>query len=242
MNRPRGLRRLGVMSAAVALSVAWFAPVVRAEAPVAPAKTEATPLKFEITFDVSDAPEMQGYVDRVKPVANEWYPKIAALLPSEGFTPPAKITVEFKKDYKGVAQAAGTRITCSPKFFTEHPDDLGAVVHELVHVVQSYRGRRNPGWLVEGIADYVRFFHYEPEKARPRPNPQRSKYTDSYRTTGHFLDWAQAKYDKQLVVKLNAACRQGKYSDDLWKQITGKTMDELGEEWKASLAAGRKGA
>ena len=34
---------------------------------------------------------------------------------------------------------------------------------------------------------------------------------------------------------MNAAMRQGKYSEDLWKQSAGKTADELGEEWKANL-------
>jgi len=58
--------------------------------------------------------------------------------------------------------------------------------------------------------------------------------------TGHFLNWAQTKYDKDLVVKLNAACRQGKFTPDLWKQYTGKTVEELGAEWKESLKAEKK--
>ncbi len=41
------------------------------------------------------------------------------------------------------------------------------MVHETVHCVQRYRGRGNPGWLVEGVADYVRFFKYEPKKPAP---------------------------------------------------------------------------
>ena len=50
------------------------------------------------------------------------------------------------------------------KYFKANPDDIGAMVHETVHCVQLYRGRGNPGWLVEGVADYVRFFKYEPGK------------------------------------------------------------------------------
>ena len=203
---------------------------------LAPAPEPVAPkLVYEITFDVSDAPEMKAFAEQAQKAADEWYPKIAAKLPSDGFTPPAKITITFKKDYKGVAEAAGNKITCSPKWFTQHPDDVGAVVHELVHVVQSYGRGRRPGWLVEGIADYIRFFHYEPVKARPHPSAEKAKYSDSYRTTGHFLNWAQETYDKDLVVKLNAACRQAKYSDELWKQYTGKTLEELGAEWKAGL-------
>lgn len=178
---------------------------------------------------------MKEYGEKVQKLAEEWYPILAEKLPSDGFTTPEHVTIIFKKDMRGVAAAGGNRISCSPKWFQDHPEDLGAIVHELVHVVQQYRRGPRPGWLVEGIADYIRFYHYEPKKARPHPNPERAKYSDSYRTTGHFLNWAQEKYDKNLVIKLNAACRNARYNEGLWKEYTGKTLDELGQEWKASL-------
>ena len=89
---------------------------------------------------------------------------------------------------------------------------------------------------MEGIADQIRWFVYEPESARPKPNPQRANYNDSYRTTGHFLNWTQEKYNDELVVKLNAACRQGKYSPAIWEELTGKSLEDLGAEWKQSLS------
>ena len=39
-----------------------------------------------------------------------------------------------------------------------------------------------------------------------------------------------------MVKQLNTALRQGKYDEDLWKQLTGKSAEELGDEWKQSLA------
>jgi len=60
----------------------------------------------------------------------------------------------------------------------------------------SYRGRGNPGWLVEGIADYIRWFKSEPESQRPRPNPAKAKYTDSYRTTAAFLNYVEENVKK----------------------------------------------
>jgi hypothetical protein len=242
MKRPALL-----LTAALCLTAPAFA--AEPDKPVAPAtrehKSTTTQAAFEITVDTSDVPEMADFGKRVQKVAEEWYPKLIPMLPSDGFVAPSKVTITIKKDYKGVAAAGGNRIVASQKYFTSHPDDLGAFVHELVHVVQSYRrtapgGTRPPGWLVEGIADYIRFFRYEPESARPHPNPAKANYNDSYRTTGHFLNWAQEKYDKDLVVQLNAACRQGKYSEDLWKQYTGKTLEELGAEWKESLQPAKK--
>ncbi len=117
---------------------------------------------------------------------------------------------------------------------------LGAVVHELVHVAQQYRGRRggarNPGWLVEGIPDYIRWFLYEPKPTGTRPrNPDQASYTNSYRITAGFLNYVIHKHDKDLIVKLNAAMRQGKYSPDLWKECTGKTIDDLWKDYVATL-------
>jgi hypothetical protein len=40
--------------------------------------------------------------------------------------------------------------------------------------------------------------------------------------------------NKQLITRLNAACRQGQYTDDLWPACTGKTLLELNDEWKAA--------
>jgi hypothetical protein len=222
--------------------------------PAAPASPDASKDKgdgenpaYAITVDTSDVPEMAEYGKKVQQLSQEWYPKLLDMLPSDGFRPHKTVKITINKTYKGVAAAGGNGIVAAQKWFTEHPEDLGAFIHELVHVVQSYRrvapgGTRPPGWLVEGIADYIRFFRYEPESARPHPNPnsEETRYDASYRVTGHFLNWAQGKYDKDLVVKLNAACRQGKFSPDLWKQYTGKTVEELGAEWKESLKSEKK--
>jgi hypothetical protein len=145
----------------------------------------------------------------------------------------------------GVANAGGTRINCAGKWFMANLEGeaVGAVVHEMVHIVQQYgraRGRnRNPGWMVEGVADYVRWFLYEPKEKRPRVNAARANYTDSYRTTGAFLDYLVEKHDKEIVKKFNAAMRDGKYSDELWKETTGKTVDELWGEYVETLRKAR---
>jgi hypothetical protein len=119
-------------------------------------------------------------------------------------------------------------------------------VHEMVHVVQQYgRARRTnpqaqiPGWLTEGIPDYLRWYKYEPQSHGADRLGPNAKYNDPYRPSANFLNYVSEKYDKEIVKKLNAAIRDGKYSDEIWKKETGKTADELGAEWKAQL--GKKG-
>jgi hypothetical protein len=194
------------------------------------------PFRFpvEFTLDVSDAPDMKEWAEAVVRVCERQYPMICTELASDGFTPPTRISMTFKNDYKGVAAAGGNRITGSVKYFKDHPKDVGAMVHETAHCVQSYRKRGLPGWLVEGIADYIRFWKYEPGTAG-RLNPDRAQYNASYRTSAAFLAFVSDKYDPKLVTKLNAALRAGTYDTDLWKTLTGKPVEELNQEWRRSL-------
>jgi beta-galactosidase len=105
--------------------------------------------------------------------------------------------------------------------------------------VQQYKGRGNPGWLVEGIADYLRWFQYEPPAHHPTLSPQRAaraKYSDSYKTTAGFLEYVTKQHDHEFVVRMNAALRQGRYNTALWKEFTGLTVQELWSEYVQSLA------
>jgi hypothetical protein len=189
---------------------------------------------IEIAVDVSDAPQMKEWADKVARLCERNYPMICEELKSDGFKPTTVITMRLKKDYKGVAAAGGGRITGSVSYFKDHPDDMGAMIHETVHCVQAYRTRNNPGWLVEGIADYIRFFKYEPGKLG-KINPQRARYDGSYRVTAAFLAYVADKYDPQLVRKLNKAMREGEYRVEDWKVLTKKSLPELDQEWHASL-------
>ncbi len=138
-------------------------PLVVREVAIDSAEPVATfryPIEF--TVDVTDAPEMKEWADKVAHLCERWYPRLNDELKSDGYRPATQITMTLKSDYNGVAEAGGNRIKGSVKFFKDHPDDLGAMIHETCHVIQRYRSRNNPGWLVEGVADYVRFFVYEP--------------------------------------------------------------------------------
>jgi hypothetical protein len=198
---------------------------------------------YQITIDYTDAPELKDWVQKkLQPTADTWYAKIVKALPSKDFTPPVRVSIVITDSYRGVAATGGNHVDCNSGWFKENRDGEapGAVVHELVHVVQQYGrpkgGASNPGWLVEGIADYIRWFKYEPKPTGCRPqDPGKASYTDSYRTTAGFLNYVVEKHDKEVVAKLNAAMRRGKYSPGLWKEYTGKTVDELWKQYVATL-------
>ena len=193
--------------------------------------------KYEIVFDTTGAPELRGWVDKqLKPICHEWYPKLVEQLPSENYEAPQKFIIYFRNDMDGVAYTMGTQIHCAGVWFSRNLDGeaKGAVVHEMVHMVQQYRSRRNPGWLVEGLCDYIRWFQYEPANARPRVNFSRANYDDSYRTTGAFLNYVVDKHGEEIIPKLNAAMREDRYSDELWKEYTGKSAPDLWADFAAA--------
>ena len=204
---------------------------------------------YQITIDTSETPDLTDWAHKdLAPVVREWYPRLVKLLPSEGYDAPKQATITFSVSMKGVAATGGTRVRCAAGWFRQnlHGEAKGAIVHELAHVVQNYgiarrtnpNATRTPGWIVEGICDYIRWFLYEPQTRGAEitsKNIARAKYDGNYRISGNFLNWVTETYCKDIVQRLNAAARQGKYSEELWKTATGHTVQELGDEWKASL-------
>lgn len=195
---------------------------------------------YRFTVDTTEAPDLAAWShDELIPVLKKWYPTIVKMLPSEGYAAPKNFSITFTDRYKGVAATSGNRIECNPSWYRRQlkGEAIGSLVHELVHVVQQYR-RRPPGWLVEGIPDYIRWYLYEPQSRGAEISPPRvaaARYDGSYRVSANFLNYVIGKYDKNLIPELNTAMREGRYDAEIWKTRTGHTVEELGEEWKKSL-------
>jgi hypothetical protein len=213
-----------------------------ASAASAPFKIQTADGKCEITIVTAAAPDLTDWAkDKLAPALAEWYPKIVALLPSEGYTAPTHFTLTIKP-MDGVAFTSGSGVTANSTWLKSEigREAVGSLIHEAVHVVQHYRGR-NPGWLVEGSADYIRWFLYEPQSHGAdmvwmrRSRNSNPRYNASYRTTANFLNYVTEKYRTNIVTQMSAAMRQNKYDDSLWKQYTGKALEELGAEWKQDV-------
>ncbi len=84
------------------------------------------------------------------------------------------------------------------------------------------------------MADYFRFFVFEPGKAG-RLDPDRARYNASYRITAAFLDFVARTHDKDLILKLNRQMRAGTYRPELFRELTGKVLPEFEADWRASL-------
>jgi len=143
--------------------------------------------------------------------------------------------------YEGVAAASGNIIRFNPEWFKKNPGDVDVVTHEVMHLVQSYPGEAGPGWITEGIADYVRLTMGVDNEGANWKVPEytaKQSYTDAYRVTARFFYWLEKNKDKGLVKKLDHAMRSKTYTDDFWVKNTGKTVDQLWEEYSKKPAIG----
>jgi hypothetical protein len=204
--------------------------------------------KYEFTIDTSRATNLtQWATNQLASALLEWYPKIVAFLPSENFEAPRKFSIILRPG-RGVAATSGTRITANANWIKRElkGQAIGSLIHEAVHVVQDYGyGRHhnpnpaeNPGYLVEGIADYIRWYKFEPQSKGAEISERglsRANYDNSYRVTANFLNWVTEKYNYELVPQLNAAMRNANYNTNIWTKTTGKTVEQLNAEWKESL-------
>ena len=195
------------------------------------------------TMNCAQAPDLEEWGDQARILCQQWYPKILKLLPSPGYEPPLAVRMTMVDRIVGAAAVTmDADIRYSAEYVRNHPGDYGVVIHELTHVVQGYpaalaenRGRRPPVWLVEGIAEYIRLYHYESNPPPHWIDPQSASYRDSYQTTAIFLSWIEVAHTRDFVKKMNAFIRQGQYDDALFKKLSGRSLDALWEEFRAVL-------
>jgi hypothetical protein len=142
--------------------------------------------------------------------------------------------------HDGVAYAAGGDITFSSNHISNFANGKtaaatnfeinGVLVHEGTHVWQYTNGG---GWLVEAMADYVRY------KAGFDKLSRRSRggnWDHPYTTGGFFIVWIEEKYDPDFGYKVNMGMKnRGFVYADLVKQITGKDVDAAWAEYQAAI-------
>ncbi|MEC7783195.1 MAG: basic secretory protein-like protein [Bacteroidota bacterium] len=186
---------------------------------------------YSLIIENSDPSLNSAITEGIEEIFENVYPKLV-----QDFNPSAQehVTIKIDTAYDGVAYAHQGAITISSDWLHKKPEDLDLVTHELMHLVQAYPNDSGPGWLTEGIADYVRHVYaLDNERAgwSLTPfNPSQS-YKNSYRITARFLVWLTQNYDEDLVIKLDEDLRTEQYTPETWDKYTGKSIDELWLEY-----------
>jgi hypothetical protein len=159
------------------------------------------------------------------------YPKLA-----KEYNPETLREVKFFVDtaYKGVAATSNGVVTFSSIWLTKHPEDIDVVTHEVMHIVQNYGQSVGPGWLTEGIADFVRYrFGVDNTGSKwilPELKPEHS-YKNSYRITARFFVWMEARIKPGIIKNVDASLRDHTYTNEIWKTLTNKDLYGLWAEY-----------
>lgn len=182
----------------------------------------------EFALDADDAPQLEAWGRDILALAREELPRIAELLGEAEV--PERITIVIQEQLSSVGKTSGTTIRLRASWFEATPSDRGAVVHELVHVFQRYPGAR-PQWLVEGIADWVRWEWFEPERNRYALSPG-DRLDEGYQVAAAFLDYLSVRYGKRLVVEIHRRLRAGSYDRSFFEGFTGRALEDLWDEYR----------
>jgi hypothetical protein len=188
--------------------------------------------------DISQAPDLADWAARAEKDMESFWNDTAAILYTDGFITPNAVNVIYRTGPRvtGVAATGGGVMEVNSAYCRRFPHDTALTVHETAHVVQASGGNA-PGWLIEGVADYIRWVKFEPQSFHPKINVEKATYHDAYRTSAAFLGWCSLHYDSELVTKLNQYCRFGGYSNALFEKFCGKSVDALWLEFVADYKA-----
>jgi len=193
-------------------------------------KKKGYTLTFESNFSALD-PQLKK---RLIKTFFEIYPKLA-----KEYNPQTLKEVKFFVDtaYKGVAATSNGKVTFSSTWMIKHPEDIDVVTHEVMHIVQNYGRSVGPGWLTEGIADYVRSkFGVDNAGAKwtlPALKPEHS-YKNSYRITARFFTWIEKNVKSGTIKTVDASLRAHTYTPEIWATLTGKDLDGLWADYVKS--------
>lgn len=198
--------------------------------------------------------DLEEFASKLEMTLNQWYPYIKGLLSSDSstpnYSPPVTINVFFERmeDKSTIAMASseGRIILGNIDYYQTHQHDVGSMIHELVHLIQEYPKNVCPTWLIEGIADYVRYYHFHRQDQHtdrvrgklflmPRKPSRRQSWRDGYATTAFFLDYVVANVREDFLYWINKSCRDGHYRESIWKKLTGHSIIKL---WRKMIKNG----
>ncbi|MCH5584365.1 basic secretory family protein [Shimazuella sp. AN120528] len=185
--------------------------------------------KMTIAYDDD---QLKDVVSRYETTFKRTYPPMADAYNPKKARKEFFVKFEKNKDYP-IAYTLGNTIYIHPDYAKNNPDDQGMLVHEMCHILQAYpNGVKVPSWFVEGFADYARYRYSNLDNWRFPKVDKNQKYTDSYRVTARFFMWINHIKSPGSILKIHQRVQNNYYSDNLFEEYTGKTLDELWQEYQ----------
>jgi hypothetical protein len=199
-------------------------------------------VRIEVVYGVVLTPEQHAaqadWAIKLEAMIVGWWPAITSAFAWPGYVAPDVVTVEFARitptTISGVT--LGTKILVNAPMILDHlhnPDLDGMVAHELAHVVQACPQKtRANGWLVEGMADYIRYYVLLPDDPARGFDGTHFDWRFGYQPTAALLDWIE-RQKPGTIRKVNAVIRAGGDSPQALIEAAGGNLDI---PWRAYLA------
>jgi hypothetical protein len=140
----------------------------------------------------------------------------------------------------------------------EEEDFEGMVIHELTHINQHGKGVGENGWVVEGVADYLRHKHfakdiqpalnlsadgrlvnYAPKDIylydlqQQKVDLRHQGYENRYTVASTFLYWLEQHKGSHIVREISVTFEEGKFTPQPFEKVCGKPLDALWSEFVA---------
>uniref|UniRef100_A0A0C9S800 TSA: Wollemia nobilis Ref_Wollemi_Transcript_12531_1084 transcribed RNA sequence n=1 Tax=Wollemia nobilis TaxID=56998 RepID=A0A0C9S800_9CONI len=150
-----------------------------------------------------------------------------------------KITLIVESMPSGVAFTANDEIHLSSEYVASFQGDVkteirGVLYHEVTHVWQWSGNGNAPGGLIEGIADYVRLTAGLAPSHWVKPGGG-DRWDQGYDVTAYFLQYCES-VSSGFVANMNAKLAGG-WNVSFFNDLTGKSVDELWNDYKAKYAS-----
>lgn len=145
------------------------------------------------------------------------------------------------EDYAGIASTSGATLRLSTSYIQQQHDagidiqrEIAGILRFTTSLVYQHDGSGSvPGWLMTGIADYVRLESgYLDRGVRSKGG----RYDDNSQTTAFFLQYLTLRRPS-LVQELNLRLAPGEpaYADGLFGALLGSELPALWDEYQATL-------
>jgi hypothetical protein len=145
------------------------------------------------------------------------------------------------EDYSGIAGVSGTTLHLSTSYLQKQSDagvdlqqEIEGILRFTTSLVYQHDGSETaPGWLMRGIADFVRL---ESGFLDRDGASKGGNYDDGSQTTAYFLDYlATRRTDIVYQINLRLAPGEPAYSDDIFVALMGSDLATLWAEYQATL-------
>ncbi|MEV6974504.1 basic secretory protein-like protein [Kitasatospora sp. NPDC093806] len=191
--------------------------------------TPPSPGRPVIDLDYSRAPDLGPWLERQKQTIADYYSTISSLVTKGAWTPAPRFKIVLDPaitDYPAEARPwAIPEIHANINYTRGNPNDTGFLLHEAAHVAFFGHPER-PGWLEEGLADWVRYYNFQPGTVHPLAPGDR--YKSGYSATAKFIDYVKNRYGRPDLPYLLNTRPYG--NGEIWVQLTGKTPEQLWDE------------